>query len=181
MDGLISRKKIFWVIQSVEIVLGSIMIAQGQENMTDCKNGVDLYLYSCGIVLVVCNLCGCLLGCWKCGNRNDGTNICMLACDLCVFSVAFILFLIAGIINIIWGSYVIFGSYSSWEYEEADQGSDNYCGYTPVIIGLVFLILQWLVTPFTVVMVVFSIKRLIDREKQERHARKEQGKAESEN
>jgi len=149
----------FFLVCAMEIVFGSVMIAKGQENMDDCKNGVDAYLYSVGILLVVCNGFGVLPFLWKCGASNDGTNACMLCFDLCALAIGFLLFVISGIINLIWGSYVIFGSYPSWNkiYAETDKESETYCPPTPVEIGFSFLVVNWVMTPLTVIFVGYIL------------------------
>jgi len=47
---------------------------------------------------------------------------------------------------IIWGSVVVLGQYSQWEYEE--KSSENYCAYTPFMFAFVILILNWICFPF---------------------------------
>jgi len=47
---------------------------------------------------------------------------------------------------IIWGSIVVFGQYSQWDYVE--KTSDHYCAYTPFMFAFVILILQWIFLPF---------------------------------
>jgi len=173
----------FFLVCAMEIVFGSVMISKGQENMDDCKNGVDAYLYSVGILLVVCNGFGVLPFLWKCGASNDGTNACMLCFDLCALVIGFLLFVISGIINLIWGSYVIFGSYPSWNkiYEDTDKESETYCPPAPVEIGFSFLVVNWVMTPLTVILLVYILWRHISREKAERDARKQQEEFKSEN
>jgi hypothetical protein len=50
----------------------------------------------------------------------------------------------------IWGSFVVFGAYSSWSYEEKDQDNKDlsYCPYTPFMFAFVILILEWVLKPF---------------------------------
>merc|ERR1712058_129061 len=155
----------------------------GTQNADDCNNGVDVYLYSAGILLVICNIPPCLYFLWKCGATSDGSNACMLCFDQCAMAINFPLFVISGIINLIWGTIVIFGSYPSWDriYAETDIESETYCPHAPVEIGFSFLVVNWVMTPLTVILVVYILLRYIIREKAERDARKEQEQAKSEN
>ena len=41
----------------------------------------------------------------------------------------------------IWASVVVFGAYSTWEYE--DKSSENFCEYTPYMFAFVILIIKW--------------------------------------
>ena len=79
------------------------------------------------------------------------------------------------------GSYVIFGSYPSWDKIYTDKESESYCPHAPVEIGFSFLVVNWVMTPLTVILVVYILLRYIIREKAERDARKEQEQAKSEN
>ena len=41
----------------------------------------------------------------------------------------------------IWASVVVFGAYSTWEYD--DKSSENFCEYTPYMFAFVILIIKW--------------------------------------
>jgi len=168
-------ERIFVLVCTMEIVFGSVMIAKGTQNADDCKNGVDVYLYSAGILLVICNSLTCLYFLWKCGATSDGSNICLLCFDLCAMTINFPLFVISGIINLIWGTTVIFGSYPSWDkiYAETDIESETYCPPAPVEIGFSFLVVNWVMTPLVIILVVYIVWQKIRNEMAERDARKE--------
>jgi len=156
-------ERIFILVCTMEIVFGSVMIAKGTQNADDCNNGVDVYLYSAGILLVICNIPPCLYFLWKCGASSDGSNACMLCFDQCAMAINFPLFVISGIINLIWGSYVIFGSYPSWDkiYAETDKESETYCPHAPVEIGFSFLVVNWVMTPLTFLLVGYIVTQFI--------------------
>jgi len=178
-------ERIFVLVCTMEIVFGSVMIAKGTQNADDCKNGVDVYLYSAGILLVICNSLTCLYFLWKCGATSDGSNICLLCFDLCAMTINFPLFVISGIINLIWGTTVIFGSYPSWDkiYAETDKESETYCPPTPVEIGFSFLVVNWVMTPLTVILVGYILWHYVisGRCKKRDEEEKEQEEVKSEN
>merc|ERR1712126_37648 len=160
-------------------------IAKGTQNADDCKNGVDVYLYSAGILLVIRNSLTCLYFLWKCGATSDGSNICLLCFDLCAMTINFPLFVISGIINLIWGTTVIFGSYPSWDkiYAETDIESETYCPHAPVEIGFSFLVVNWVMTPLTIILVGYILWHYVisGRYKKRDEEEKEQEEVKSEN
>merc|ERR1711890_162691 len=85
--------------------------------------------------MIVCNLLGPLLICFKTYAEKDGNISCMESCGICILS---------------WGSVVVFGAYAGWK-DDGDVLDPLYCHKTPFMTAFVILILQWVMLPFLIV------------------------------
>jgi len=134
----------------VQLVLGCVMVGIGSSYRDECPNGAAEYLFIAGIIMIVCNLLGSLLICFKTYAEKDGNISCMESCGICILSLTNCCIAISSIVILIWGSVVVFGAYAGWK-DDGDVLDPLYCHKTPFMTAFVILILQWVMLPFLIV------------------------------
>jgi hypothetical protein len=171
LSSLISDDKTnissFGGISLLQIMLAGVMIGYGESYKEDCNNGATNYLVTGGIIILCSNLMpvAILLVVYLalCDNVITKAESCSIKILLLINN----LLPIIGIGVAIWvnwghdidqsvtpiptqGSALVFGSYSSWTYNELYLASPAYCAKPPFMCALVLLILQWVSAPLLI-------------------------------
>ena len=124
----------------IAIAIHAAMIGVGASHMDpeDCKLQALLYLKVAGGFGLAMDILELIVQC--CVGRDDDEDsrgsVCGLVGVIAAFAIA------------IWGSVVIFGPYSEWNYE--DKEDPKFCEFTPFMFSFVVLILGWILIPLHV-------------------------------
>ena len=127
-----------------------------EKKRNPCPNGAAYWLYVAGIIWIVTYV---LFGWTKFFKwfvtRKYKVNKCKKFI-LEVNSFTSVCMTIVNITMIIWGSVVVFGAYAKWTDDfnefQKDPEALNYCMYEPMMFAFVFLIIQWTLLPFMVIL-----------------------------
>jgi len=138
------------------LIPAAVMVGIGYNYQNTCPIGVSSYLYYAGIILLTLHVVRILVlsiihginaltdGDWK--KQLKWARI-----------VAIIVHLLADLIVVIWGSFLVFGAFYTWSYNEDDIGKTNYCSYTPFMTAYVTLIIIWIFLPCPLITLCFAL------------------------
>merc|ERR1711879_702377 len=90
------------------------MVGIGASYKDECNNGAAHYLYIAGIIIIVCNLLGSLLICFKTFAEKDGKISCVESCGICILTLTNTCLLIS--------SLVILSGVLSWFLVRTETG-----------------------------------------------------------
>jgi len=141
----------------IQIILGAIMLWQGNKNRELCPNGAAEYLFIAGILLLVLNLLGIMAQCAQKMAEKDGKITCGEKFGLGLLSFVSAMLWCVDFGLAIWGSIVVFGAYPTWSYEVLAVQTEEFCDYTCFMVAFVLLILRWLIMPFAICCGVMKI------------------------
>merc|ERR1712115_39916 len=136
----------------LNIIVGAIMVWQGDKYMDSCPNGAAWYLYLAGILLLVTNLIGIIFECSQWLAERDGKITCCESFGLGILTFGKGIMAVVNFVIIIWGSVVVFGAWSDWSYAPEDSDKEIYCPYTPMMFVFVQLIVYWVLIPVMMVL-----------------------------
>lgn len=120
----------------VQCVLGIVMLSIGGVYYPECNFDATTYLVVGGAIMLITNILSivAILTPFEWDDKLTKSLTPMIGL------VQFGIFL--------WGTIVVFGSYSSWTYDVGSNDEKYYCAYTPYLFAFVLLIIKWVLLPF---------------------------------
>merc|ERR1711915_162128 len=152
-NGQQSSTKTSLGFSSVQVVLGACMVYYGFMYFTDCNNGASAYLYYGGMCLLCINIASLTLNSCTMCFKKDGDKNCCESCGLGCLTLIASLLSIANLVIFIWGSIVVFGSWSDWSSDPGESvgedgvANENFCPYTPMMFAFILLVVEWVLMP----------------------------------
>ena len=152
-EGSIERSELRYSI--LQIILASVMIGIGAsfngkvDKEEICPNGASWWLLTAGIVLLGHNVLNVTTKIYR-NNVLDHRNNSSFAkrCGLEILLISSSVMTIVDVVLIIWGAFLVFGSFGSWTYNvdqyRRNMEDLNYCPYTPMMAAFVILIVKFI-------------------------------------
>ena len=138
-----------------DILLAILMIVIGAsyngnvDGKEICPNNAAWWLFTAGLVFLGLNLINVIARIYRSCVLDHGKNNFVERCGMEILLVSSAVMTIVDIVVIIWGAFLVFGSYASWtdnlekyerNMEKLSPEELNYCPYTPMMTAFIILI-----------------------------------------
>ena len=127
------------------------MLAIGYHYKDDWQNGAANWLFIAGILGLVIQA----LIVWAKIIPKISKDSCIETPIQAVNSSTMAILAIVEFAILIWGSVVVFGSWSKWTRK--DPISNDYCAFTPMMTAFVILIIKWVLMPGVIVLLCILV------------------------
>ena len=143
----------------LQIILAIVMIGIGAsfngkvDKEEICPNGASWWLLTAGIVHLGLNVLKITTKIYRINVLDHRNNSFAKRCGLEILLISSIVMAILDVVLIIWGAFLVFGSFGSWTYNvdqyRRNMEDLNYCPYTPMMTAFVILIVKFFFTDET--------------------------------
>ena len=143
----------------LQIILAIVMIGIGAsfngkvDKEEICPNGASWWLITAGIVLFGLNVLNVATRIYRTNVLDHRNNSFAKRCGLEILLISSSVMAILDVVLIIWGAFLVFGSFGSWTYNvdqyRRNMEDLNYCPYTPMMTAFVILIVKFFFTDET--------------------------------
>ena len=162
----VKRKRVYKIyiyrVYIVQIILAIVMIGIGAsfngnvDKEEICPNGASWWLLTAGIVLFGLNVLNVATRIYRTNVLDHRNNSFAKRCGLEILLISSSVMTIVDVVLIIWGAFLVFGSFGSWTYNvdqyRRNMEDLNYCPYTPMMTAFVILIIKLLLLPTMIIL-----------------------------
>ena len=146
----------------LQIILAIVMIGIGAsfngkvDKEEICPNGASWWLLTAGIVLLGLNVLNVTTKIYRTNVLDHRNNSFTKRCGLEILLISSSVMTIVDVVLIIWGAFLVFGSFGSWTYNvdqyRRNMEDLNYCPYTPMMTAFVILIVKCILLPTMIIL-----------------------------
>ena len=146
----------------LQIILAIVMIGIGAsfngkvDKEEICPNGASWWLLTAGIVDLGLNVLKFTTKIYRINVLDHRNNSFAKRCGLEILLISSSVMTIVDVVLIIWGAFLVFGSFGSWTYNvdqyRRNMEDLNYCPYTPMMTAFVILIIKLLLLPTMIIL-----------------------------
>ena len=146
----------------LQIILAIVMIGIGAsfngkvDKEEICPNGASWWLLTAGIVLLGLNVLNVTNKIYRTNVLDHRNNSFTKRCGLEILLISSSVMTIVDVVLIIWGAFLVFGSFGSWTYNvdqyRRNMEDLNYCPYTPMMTAFVILIVKCILLPTMIIL-----------------------------
>ena len=161
-EASIERSELMYSIRILQIILAIVMIGIGAsfngkvDKEEICPNGASWWLLTAGIVLLGLNVLNVTTKIYRTNVLDHRNNSFAKRCGLEILLISSSVMTIVAVVLIIWGAFLVFGSFGSWTYNvdqyRRNMEDLNYCPYTPMMTAFVILIVKFILLPTMIIM-----------------------------
>ena len=146
----------------LQIILAIVMIGIGAsfngkvDKEEICPNSASWWLLTAGIVLLGLNVLNVTTKIYRTNVLDHRNNSFAKRCGLEILLISSSVMTIVDVVLIIWGAFLVFGSFGSWTYNvdqyRRNMEDLNYCPYTPMMTAFVILIVKCILLPTMIIL-----------------------------
>ena len=160
-EAEIERSELRYSILQIILAIAMISIGAYYNDEEVCPNHAAWWLFIAGLILLVLNILNVANKVYRRCLLDHGKNSFVKRCGLEILLVSSALLTIADVVMIIWGAFLVFGSYDSWTYDlrkyEQNMEELNYCHYTPMMTAFAILIVKFILLPVMIIMLCICV------------------------